>query len=96
MTKKASIQRPYPPDFVRLKTLAYRLDLAERTVQDYVSTGILPGPTMCGNVKLWRWADIEAHLAKTDENDNDAPADIDEYDLGVMRLAKEKADDRAA
>lgn len=96
MTKKASIQRPYPPDFVRLETLAYRLDLAVRTVQDYVLTGILPEPNMCGNVKLWRWVEVEAWLAKNIEKNNDNQDDVDEYDLGVMRLAEEKTNGRTA
>jgi hypothetical protein len=94
MPRKSSTTRPYPPDFVQFKTLAYRLDLSERTVHDYVAAGYLPAPVVCGTVKLWRWQDVEAHLAKADETAEDAGED--EYVARVMRAAREKADDRAA
>jgi len=94
-TKKINKFRPYPPDFVRLSTLAYRLDLSDRTVQDYVSSGILPEPVMCGNIKLWQWNSVEQFLAKSAENLNDGH-DGDEYALGLENATKKEANGRSA
>lgn len=60
--RKAEQLRPYPPDFVSVSTLAYRLDIAERTVLDYAKAGILPAPVAIGNAKRWSWADVVAHI----------------------------------
>jgi hypothetical protein len=93
--KKADNTRPYPPDFVSLSTLAYRLDLAERTVQDYVATGILPAPLYIGNCKRWRWVDMEAWLIGHENNVDGSDKIACEYDLGVENLAHEKAKKRS-
>ena len=45
MTRKCEISRTYPPDYVSCETLAYRLDLARSTVDDWVRRGLLPKPT---------------------------------------------------
>lgn len=55
---------PYPPPYQDLATLAAHLCLGERTVERWVQQGKLPQPcTAQGDKRLWRWKDVEKHLA---------------------------------
>ena len=96
--KKADITRPYPPDLVDLDTMAYRLCMGTRTVQDYVAKGWLPHPVKIGNVNRWHWPDIlemVENLKNTSERGD--VERVDEYDEGIDHVAPiQKTDDRAA
>lgn len=91
--RKAEQLRPYPPDYVSASTLAYRLDIAERTVLDYAKAGILPAPVAIGNAKRWSWAGVVAHisaqngLAAAEAGDK---GDGDEYSSALKALAPAK------
>ena len=96
MMRKCKRQRPYRPEFMTLATLAYMLDLGERTVRDYVSGGFLPEPVVIGNVKRWRWVDVELYL---DNSEHQSEAGLvqgvesDDYSQGVERATQEKTGD---
>jgi hypothetical protein len=86
--RKAERSRPYPPDFVSAATLAYRLDIAERTVTDYARAGILPPPVTIGNTKRWAWAEVEAQIAAQNalaSAETDANAGGDEYSSALRK-----------
>lgn len=100
--RKAEQNRPYPPDFVSASTLAYRLDLSLRIVQDYVRAGFLPPAVMVGNERRWSWADVLTHIIA---QNGLAPADagdkgpVDEYTADIRRAlegTQKAANDRAA
>ena len=101
--RKHDKQRPYRPEFMALATLAYMLDISERTVQDYVEAGLLPEPVIIGNVKRWRWTQVEIWLdQRADQSDCHAAGaprqaagapcnpEKDQYSEGVKRVAQEK------
>jgi predicted DNA-binding transcriptional regulator AlpA len=95
MMRKYDMQRPYRPEFMTLSTLAYMLDLGERTVRDYVSDGFLPQPVMIGNVKRWRWGDVELYLDNSEHQSEGAlPQGVenDEYSQGVKRATQKETD----
>jgi hypothetical protein len=89
--RKSEASRPFPPDYVSATTLAYRLDLSEGTVRDYVRAGMLPKPRMVGNLQRWFWPEIEAAieaqnaLAGTASGDNGV---ADEYSADIAKLAQ--------
>lgn len=63
MTAKHQTVRPYPPDFVSIETLAYRLDCSPSTARQYVDAGLIPAPIRLGSLVRWRWSEVEAHLS---------------------------------
>jgi predicted DNA-binding transcriptional regulator AlpA len=84
-------RRAFQPDYVSAETLAYRLDCSRSTIDDYVRRGLLPHPQVIGNLKRWRWSNIEewiaargpfAHFADAEES---APENEDPYLAGVKR-----------
>ena len=60
--RKNEIGRPYPPDYVRAETLAYRLDCSRSTIDAYVRAGLLPGPEMIGSLPRWDFAAVVAYI----------------------------------
>lgn len=54
---------PYPPPFQDLRTLAEHLCAAESTVENWVKLGLLPAPRKVGGKRMWRWKEVEHHLA---------------------------------
>jgi predicted DNA-binding transcriptional regulator AlpA len=59
---------PYPPPVMDLRTLAEHICTGESTIEHWVRTGLFPAPRKIGGKNLWRWKDVEKHLAP-------APAD---------------------
>ncbi len=53
----------YPPPFMDLSTLSAHICAAERTIENWVSMGMFPKPRLQGGKRLWRWSDVERHLA---------------------------------
>ena len=93
--RKSDQSRQFAPDYVSAETLAYRLDCSERTVQDYVKTGLLPHPIKIGNLVRWYWPDVESYISAMNgaghAKRDDATAAIE-----AARQERQKAHDRAA
>ena len=102
MTKKACIQRPYPPPMADIEELSYQTTISTSTIRLYVRKGWLPPPHQVGNKKLWIMSEVMAHIAKInkmEENGGAQPAntDFDEYEKAISNVAPvQKTDDRAA
>jgi predicted DNA-binding transcriptional regulator AlpA len=58
---------PYPPPFQDLPTLAEHICAGESTIENWVRLGIFPPPKKVGGKRLWRWKDVERHLAAVGE-----------------------------
>lgn len=54
---------PYPPPYQDLATLALHICAGERTIETWVKLGLFPAPTKIGGKNLWKWKDVEKHLA---------------------------------
>jgi predicted DNA-binding transcriptional regulator AlpA len=83
MTKPA-----YPPDYCSAQTLAHRLDMSERTVADYVRSGLLPQPIVIGNLKRWSWIEVVAFLNRENalaEASADTTSESDEYSAAIKQ-----------
>ena len=50
------------PDYLKLRTLAKRLDLELGAVEQLVQRGLLPPPVEVGDARLWRWSDVDSFL----------------------------------
>ena len=90
MGRKHGVERTFAPDYVSAETLAYRLDCSRSTVDDYVRRGLLPTPKIIGNLRRWRWSEIEAWIAnqcaiRGQLGSRDADEE-DPYSLGVKRV----------
>lgn len=55
---------PYPPPFMDLATLAEHICCGESTIENWVKEGKFPEPKRQGGKRLWRWKDVEKHLAR--------------------------------
>ena len=91
MGRKHGVERTFAPDYVSAETLAYRLDCSRSTVDDYVRRGLLPTPKIIGNLRRWRWSEIEAWIAnqcaiRGQLGSRDADEEDDPYSLGVKRV----------
>lgn len=53
----------YPPPFMDLATLARHICSGESTIENWVKMGQFPAPRMQGGKRLWRWKEVEKHLA---------------------------------
>lgn len=54
---------PYPPPFQDLATLAEHCCMGQSTIENLVKLGQFPAPKKVGGKRLWRWKDVEKHLA---------------------------------
>lgn len=59
---------PYPPPFQDLRTLSEHICAGESTIENWVKLGLFPPPTKIGGKRLWRWKDVEHHLADRNED----------------------------
>lgn len=66
---------PYPPPFQDLATLAEHICAAESTIENWVKLGMFPKPRLQGGKRLWRWKDVERHLAADAEQVTTTPSD---------------------
>lgn len=90
--RKNDAVRPYPPEYCSISTVAYRLDCSETTVEQYALRGLLPPARMIGNLKRWRWNEVESWIAPDEQvaptvaaNDNQP---IDPYEKGVRDVSQ--------
>jgi predicted DNA-binding transcriptional regulator AlpA len=58
---------PYPPPFMDLAALAQHICCGESTIEVWVKQGAFPAPVKQGGKRLWRWKDVERHLARADD-----------------------------
>ena len=58
---KNKVQRPYPPAYVDVATLAYMLSASESTIEKWEKIGRLPRRRDVFGLLRWKWAEIE-HL----------------------------------
>ena len=82
---------PYPPPFQDLATLAEHICAGESTIENWVKMGMFPKPRMQGGKRLWRWKDVERHLAA----DADAVPTTTSDHVGRIRDATRKELQRA-
>lgn len=78
---------PYPPPFQDLATLAEHICASERAIENWVKTGQFPPPKMQGGKRLWRWKDVERHLAVETDAAPTAPTDLAERITNGTRKA---------
>jgi predicted DNA-binding transcriptional regulator AlpA len=60
---------PYPPPFMSLPVLAEHICAGESTIENWVKIGIFPEPKLIGGKRLWRWKEVERHLAREPETE---------------------------
>jgi predicted DNA-binding transcriptional regulator AlpA len=82
---------PYPPPFQDLATLAEHICAGESTIENWVKMGMFPKPRMQGGKRLWRWKDVERHLADEAEQVTTAPSEQAERITNATRKALQRA-----
>lgn len=53
----------YPPPYQDLRTLCEHICVGESTIENWVKQGLFPAPFKIGGKRLWRWKEVENHLA---------------------------------
>jgi hypothetical protein len=66
---------PYPPPYQDLRTLSEHICAAESTIENWVRQGLFPAPKKIGGKNLWRWKEVEKHLARGDDLSAASPSD---------------------
>jgi predicted site-specific integrase-resolvase len=82
---------PYPPPFMDLRTLAEHICASERSIENWVKMGTFPPPRMQGGKRLWRWKDVERHLAAEGEQVTTAPSEHAQRITDATRKALQRA-----
>lgn len=82
---------PYPPPFQDLATLAEHICAAESTIENWVKMGTFPKPRLQGGKRLWRWKDVEKHLAGIADDAPTAPSDHAQRITNATRQALQRA-----
>ena len=79
---------PYPPPWQDMATLCRHICAAESTIENWVRMGLFPAPRMQGGKRLWRWKDVERHLAGESDEGQAAPVDmLERIKNGTRRAA---------
>jgi predicted DNA-binding transcriptional regulator AlpA len=78
---------PYPPPFQDLATLSAHVCMAESTIENAVKMGTFPKPKKQGGKRLWRWRDVERHLAAEADDVPTAPREHAERIRDATRKA---------
>jgi hypothetical protein len=60
--KAESLRRVYPPDYVSIETLAYRLDCSLVEVKLLLGAGALPAPATIGGLQRWDFGLVRATI----------------------------------
>lgn len=82
---------PYPPPFMGLRTLAEHIDASESSIENWVKMGTFPKPRLQGGKRLWRWKDVERHLAADADAAPTAPSDHAQRITDATRKALQRA-----
>lgn len=86
-----SARLPYPPPFQDITTLSEHICAAESTIESWVKMGTFPKPRMQGGKRLWRWKDVERHLADEADEVPTAPNEHAERIRDATRKALQRA-----
>jgi hypothetical protein len=78
---------PYPPPFMDLATLALHVCTGESTIENWVHLGLFPRPRKQGGKRLWRWAEVERHLAGGDDGVRPSNEDLAQRITDATRRA---------
>ena len=83
--------RSYPPDYVSVETLAYRLDCTVGEVESLLRNGVIPAPIMLAGLRRWDFGLVRAtiegqagRMTRVGRNGRATAAD-DPYLAGVER-----------
>ncbi len=60
---KPDTRLPYPPPYMDLATLAQHICSSTSTIENWVRQGLFPPPRKVGGKNLWRWKEVDHHLA---------------------------------
>lgn len=77
------------PEWVDTARLCFEVCISEATVDAWVKQGILPAPVYRGGKRLWRWREVDAHLAGTAPGGAPSPHEQAENLLNATRKAME-------
>ena len=87
-----SVQRQYPPDYVSIETLAYRLDCTVAEIEQLVRAGGLPAPVKILGLQRWDFDIVRATIETQNDRKmtkvgrNGQPtSETDPYLAGVER-----------
>jgi len=80
---------PYPPPYQDLATLSQHICAGESTIENWVKLGQFPPPRKVGGKRLWKWKDVERHLAGDDVA---APDKLAESITNATRSAASRQD----
>lgn len=90
-TGTSSNHRSYPPDYVSVETLAYRLDCTVAEIEVLLRSGGLPAPMQIAGLRRWDFGLVRAtidaqnaRLVRLGRNGKPTAAD-DPYLAGVER-----------
>ena len=90
--RKLEGSRPYPPDYVSVETLAYRLDCSRATIDAYVKMGLLPKPEIIGNLPRWDFGEVRAFIKARNIGGGVGAADEeDAYMKGIRHGAQKES-----
>ncbi|RUM42979.1 MAG: hypothetical protein DSY80_06345 [Desulfocapsa sp.] len=74
--RKDERSRAYHPTYLSAETLAYMLDCAVSTIKKYVQQGKLPRPVSIGELKRFRWEDVDDFISmRTSPSNNGRDGD---------------------
>jgi predicted DNA-binding transcriptional regulator AlpA len=78
---------PYPPPFMDLATLALHVCAGESTIENWVKLGLFPAPKKIGGKNIWRWREVERHLAGETPAGHDSRTDLERITDATRRAA---------
>jgi len=85
-----SARLPYPPPWQDMSTLCANICVTERTVEAWVTQGIIPPPRKRGGKLMWKWAEVDEYL--TNGQPGRSPdAKADEIRDATRRAAENRA-----
>lgn len=77
------------PEWVDTARLCFEVCISEATVDAWVRQGILPPPVYRGGKRLWRWREVDTHLAGTAQASAPSPHEQVENIRDAARKALE-------
>jgi predicted DNA-binding transcriptional regulator AlpA len=81
----------YPPPFQDLRTLSEHICSSKSTIENWVRLGLFPPPKKVGGKNLWRWKDVEKHLANENNLSQSSEDDERQRIINATRKATTKS-----
>jgi predicted DNA-binding transcriptional regulator AlpA len=81
---------PYPPPWQDLATLCANICVTERTVDAWVTQGILPPPRKRGGKLMWKWSEVD-ELLTIGQAGRSPDSEADEIRNATRREAESRA-----